>query len=542
MSVKPPHVQSDASGTASMSLSYTLPLNDGALGTIPLTHQQTALALLKADAPRLTAAVRPLLSAFVAKTARRIQELGWCKASRRLALYFAISALELQLLICAPALFLAVPGLIFLPCVGLEVVLLWFLVQRLNQNHNQHETFTYTGAEGTPAASAAKNNTSTTAGSSSWYWIVVGGIDLDPEATREVTLPRLAALFASDMHAFTPSRLGLPLDIAAALILPIITTTFLCPTTSRSAALYKVVRAQLLRNRKKPVNSDGGVRILAHNTGAADVAWVLARLCADLPAAEGLLDRLQVFTFGAAAVEMTIPLGGQQRQQDDGDGGAGGGYGGYYPTVTHYAFEDDPVAQMGVLRGVCKRLEGRFVGNLYTIRNNHKPSGSYRFQSRFLPIRAPSYTLDDYLDALFPDGDPRAGVLGRVCRIDHETSEMRELAALAQSVSNNNSDPGHGTSRADAVATKRLSWTVLGAVAGGLSSSNGGDQGADMAGAFSLNEVRRRGKALEGMRGYENNALADAAMSSLFQWEQTRTGMLSDGDGDEDGDKNGTPL
>ncbi|KAI1493400.1 hypothetical protein F5X96DRAFT_688272 [Biscogniauxia mediterranea] len=525
-----------------MSLSYTLPLNDGALGTIPLTHQQPALALLKADTPRLAAAIRPLLSTFVATTARCIHKLGWLKAGRRLALYIVVSALELQLLVCAPVLFLAVPGLIFLPCVGLEVALLWLLVQRLNRNNNQQEVIPCTSAEGTTTTTTtAAKNSSSSSSTEHWHWIVVGGTDLDPETTREVTLPRLAALFASNMHAFIPRRLGLPLDIAGAL-LRTASVSVLLPTTARSAALYRAVRAQLLRSRKKK-SDGGGVRVLAHGTGAADVAWVLARLCADLPAGEGgLLARLQVFTFGAAAAEMTVPLGGgaQQQQQQGGDSSGPGGL--YYPTVTHFAFDDDPFAQMGVFLGIRRRLEGRFVGS----RISSKASGPSRFsQSRFLP-RVPSYTLDDYLDALFPGGDPRAGVLGRVCRIDREVSETRELAALAQSVSNHRPDNNKKTTRADDGATKRLSWTVLGAVADSLSSSSSNgdrDQGGmdmDMAGAFSLNEARRRGKALEGMRGYENNALAEAAAAAAvlsFQWKRTGTGMGGDDEGaDEDGD------
>ncbi|KAI0601007.1 hypothetical protein F4775DRAFT_589698 [Biscogniauxia sp. FL1348] len=526
---------------ASMSLSYTLPLNDGALGTIPLTHQRSALALLKADAPRLAAAVRPLLSAFVATTARCIHNLGWLEAGRRLALYIAVSALELQLLVCAPILFLALPGVISLPCVGFGAALVWHLVQRLNRRNNtqqQQEVFTYANAEG-EGATAAKNSTA-----ERWHWIVVGGADLDPEATREGTLPRLAALFASDMHAFIPCSLGLPLDIAVALLRTTTTSPLASAgvlPTARSAALYRAVRAQLLRSRKKNP-AVAGVRVLAHGTGAADVAWVLARLCADLPAGEGLLGRLQVFTFGAAVAEMTVPLGGQQQS----DGHGGGGPGGLYPTVTHFAFEDDPFAQMGVLLGIRRRLEGRFVGDLYTIRNNsNNASDPSQYQSRFLP-RVPSYTLDDYLDALFPGGDPRAGVLGRVCRIDREVSEMRELAALAQSVDNSHHHhhPNKKTTRADGTA-KRLSWTVLGAVADSLSSSSssssngerdqGGGMDMDMAGAFSLYEARRRGKALEGMRGYENNALAEAAMSS-FRWKRTGTGM---GGGEDEGEGEG---
>ncbi|KAI1502115.1 hypothetical protein F5X99DRAFT_427498 [Biscogniauxia marginata] len=479
MSVKPLHVQ-PGNQTAAMSLSYTLPLNDGALGTTPLTHQQPALTLFRADAPRVAAAVRPLLSAFAASTARHIYTLGWCEAVRRVVLYIAISVLELQLLVTGPVLWLAVPGLIFLPCLGLEVALIWLLVLRLNKDQQHMFTCANEGTKNRNHLDGQDHQR--------WYWIVVGGTDLDAEETRQTSIPRLANLFGHDMHVFIPYRLGLPLDIAVVLV----QRTVQVPT-ARSAALYRAVRAQLLRTRTS------GVRIIAHNTGALDTAWVLSRLCADLPSGD-LLGKLQVFTFGAAAAEMTIPLGAlQQNDSRDNPG---------YPTITHFAFEDDPFAQIGVFLGVRHRLEGRFVGSLYTIRSSRVSGWS---KSRLLP-RGRSYTLEDYLDALFPGGDPRAGVLGQVCRIDREVSEMRELAALAQSVS-------HIGSRTRA-NTKRLSWTVLGAVADSLSHGDG--EQSDMAGAFSLNEVRRRGKSLEGMRGYENNALVDAVASVETETDEDR--------------------
>ncbi|RYP49626.1 hypothetical protein DL769_011055 [Monosporascus sp. CRB-8-3] len=91
---------------------------------------------------------------------------------------------------------------------------------------------------------------------------------------------------------------------------------------------------------------------------------------------------------------------------------------------------------------------------------------------------------------------------------------MRELAALVQSVNDVQLRMRKGP--------KKLSWTAQGAVAN-KALDGGRSRDGTIVGAFSLEEVGRRGKALQGMRGFENNPLAVAVRGPHR--------LLPDGDG-----------
>ncbi|KAI1208642.1 uncharacterized protein F4807DRAFT_144620 [Annulohypoxylon truncatum] len=446
-----------------LSLSLALALTDEALGTTPLSHQQTAASLLKADISYVAAAIPRILSALVVSIVNRRRKTSWAEL-RETILYFLLSLLQLQFLFSVCLLWPVVPGLVLLPWLSLLAASIWILLRAAN---NRPSSFKY----------AADQPEDDVPGDEDCHldWFVVGGL-MDNERMRRELPSRLAKIFGHDMHVFLPRRLGFIFDT----VLTLIQRNVYVPTEI-SVALYQSVRTSLL----KPETS--GVRILAHHTGALDVSWLLARLCSDFPSGTQL-SKLQVFTFGAASIEMTLPLGRSHQQSEENPGPTA-------PSVTHFAFTDDPFAQVGVLLGIRQRLEGRFVGSLYTI---HK-TAQVSTRSYLLPGNC-HYSFDDYLDALVPNGDPHAGVLGQVCKVDRELSEMRELAALAQSVPN------------ERLRTRRtrLSWTALGAIAS--STSNGHKDHDDMAGPYSLEEVRKKVKSLEGMRGYEDNPFADAVI------------------------------
>ena len=443
------------------SLSFVLPLRDSALGTTPLVHERPALHLLKQDARQVAAAVPRVLSALLSSPLRRQTRPSWMEM-REILIYFIVSVVEAVLLVSILPLWLFTPGLVLLPWVCLQLGLIWLLLQKLNGTYQSLTRVS--DAKGGEAETNERNER--------LFWIVVGGMDVTYDHMRRSTLPTLAKLFDHDMHSVFPYRLGFPLEIVAFFL-----RRSLQIPTSTSTTLYGLVRANLLRPHID------GVRILAHNTGALDTAWVLSRLCADLPN-RTVLDKLEVFTFGAACTEMTTPLGVihenekvmELHQQSLA-----------HPAITHFAFENDPFASIGVLPGIRQTLEGRYAGGLFTI-----GAGESR-QCR--------WTMEDYVEALFPGGDPRSGVLGQTCRIDRETSEMRELAALAQSVNDVQLRMRKGT--------KRLSWTALGAVANNTSDGSGSHI-AGVNGTLSLEETRRLGKTLQGMKGYENNPLAAA--------------------------------
>ena len=451
-------------GVSRMSLSFTLPLRDKALGTTPLTHQRPAIHLLKHDLRHVSTAVPQVVSAFTSSLLQQQKCLSWGE-TRELLIYILVSAIEAQLLISILPLWLLTPGVFFLPWVCLQGVLIWLVLRRLN------------GTEQilTSATHVADGEESDVDGN--FFWIVVGGIDISHARMRRSTLPNLANLLGQDMHTILPYRLGLPFEIISLYL-----RRNLQIPTSTSTTLYDLVRTNLL---KPHVD---GVRVLAHNTGALDTAWVLSQLCADLPS-HVLSEKLQVFTFGATGVDMTASLG-TLAPRDDLEKSQGQRLA--YPAVTHFAFESDPFASIGVLPGIRQRLEGRYIGGLYSI-----GSGGIGTSRR-------RWTLDEYIDALFPGGDPRAGVLGQECTIDRKTSEIREMVALEQSINGVQLRMRKGRK-------KRLSWTALGAVASKTPDGGGSSRGSDdMAGAFALEEVRQRGIAIQGIRGYQNNALAAA--------------------------------
>ncbi|KAI0139176.1 hypothetical protein F4776DRAFT_54407 [Hypoxylon sp. NC0597] len=444
-----------------LSLSLTLALKDGALGTTPLSHQQTAASLLRADIPHIAAGIPRVISAAVASIISHRRRISWTEL-RELTFYLLLSLFELQLFISVCLLWLVLPGVALLPWLCFQAVSIWILIRCIN-SRPQSLTF----------AADVLGNTIPGGDERCVDWFVVGGL-IHNQRMRQELPAKLTEIFGHDMRVFFPYRLGFLFDAFLILLRRNIDIP-----TARSVALYHSVRTSLLRPETR------GVRILAHHTGSIDVSWLLARLCADFPPGDRLA-KLQVFTFGAASIEMTLPLGPPYQGNED-------FVDSLYPSVTHFAFIDDPVAQIGVLPGIRQRLEGRFVGSLYTIHN----SSPYSSKSHLLS-RSRHYALDDYLDTLLPGGDPRVGVLGQICKIDRELSEMRELAALAQSVTNEQLR----TRRA------RLSWTALGVVANSMSS--GYNNRDDMAGPYSLEEVRKKAKSLEGLRGYENNPLVDA--------------------------------
>jgi len=109
-----------------MSLSFTLPLKDGALGTIPLSHQQPTMSLIKADASYVVAAIPRILSAVTSSIIQRRREASWAEL-RDIFFYILISLLELQLILSLSLLWLVLPGLVLVPWLSLQIAFIWFL-------------------------------------------------------------------------------------------------------------------------------------------------------------------------------------------------------------------------------------------------------------------------------------------------------------------------------------------------------------------------------------------------------------------------------
>ncbi|KDN67951.1 hypothetical protein CSUB01_05822 [Colletotrichum sublineola] len=250
--------------------------------------------------------------------------------------------------------------------------------------------------------------------------------------------------------------------------------------TQASRALYVELRSVLLDA------SVHRVAVLAHNNGSLPVANVLARLCSDIQPEK--LTKLEIYTFGAAASEFIVPVGESSRKLARFDDGSAAieerG-----PHIEHFAYANDPFAQMGVLSSVHKKLESRFCGGVFVIHNQvPQPSGHW------VPDQRPVMLLTDYLSALFPDpSSPHApsSILDYIMMIDRDMAEKRELAAMAN----------HAQTRRSRKDNRRLSWTGLGATVGGRSGVMDGVMGLEM--------VRRGCRDCDGHRGREVSWLAN---------------------------------
>lgn len=328
------------------------------------------------------------------------------------------------------------------------------------------------------------------------------------------TLPTLARLFSRTIRAVHEPTYGLPFDFLSALLQRCLDMPFLSTTTP---ALYIQIRTALLDKRSSRTV------ILAHNVGAITVSQLLRQLYADVPTDK--MSRLEIYTFGAAAVEFVIPLGGpipeiktiaKQNHALEFVAEPRG------PHIEHFAFWSDPFARMGVIRSVHEDLAGRFCGSVYMLscpgmthrgscepQQMDSPKETWTGRIIGLPTKVkassrPLMSLNDYLSCLFPDktqtkdsaastpsGQSTCSILDDLMIIDKDLAEKREFTALAKDSVSHMTKSGK----------KRLSWTRLGATAGGITSETDREVGLEMA--------RKGCKDCVGHRGWDVSRLAN---------------------------------
>lgn len=258
-------------------------------------------------------------------------------------------------------------------------------------------------------------------------------------------------------------------------------------STANTHALYTQIRTTLLDTKTNRTV------ILAHNVGAITMSHILRQLYADVPTDK--MSKLEIYTFGAAAVEFVTPLGGPvsdkkaHGKQVHAPEFVAENRG---PHIEHFAFSNDPFAQLGVIHSVREELAGRFCGSVFMLNvARHKESASHKgkestaSQSTQVKLSSrPLMSLKDYMSCLFPDqtqpGTSSASkstassdrsILDDLMTIDRELAEKREFAALASDSASHMSKTGR----------KRLSWTGLGATANGMNRNMDGVVGLEMA-------------------------------------------------------------
>lgn len=319
------------------------------------------------------------------------------------------------------------------------------------------------------------------------------------------TLPALARLFSRTISAVHEPTYGLPVDILSTLLKRSLNVAF--PSAS-THALYTDIRTTLLDTKTSRTV------ILAHNIGAITISQFLRQLYADIPTDK--MSKLEIYTFGAAAVEFVTPLGGpiadtktigkQVHALEFVTERRG-------PHIEHFAFSNDPFARMGVIHSVHEDLAGRFCGCVFMLdgsgRTCPETTGSPKEKGKSVsrptkskPSSRPLMSLKDYMSRLFPDqAQPNhsAGsnsteksdrsILDDLMTIDRGLAEKREFTALASD----------SASQIFKNGKKRLSWTGLGATANGMNRNMDGVVGLEMA--------RKGCKDCTGHRGREVSRL-----------------------------------
>lgn len=327
---------------------------------------------------------------------------------------------------------------------------------------------------------------------------------------------------------------GLPIDLISVLLQRSLNTVLPSPS---SRTLYTQIRTALLDSKSNRTV------VLAHSTGAVAVSQVLRQLYSDIPTEK--MSQLEIYTFGAAALEFTMPLGGAPGESKKPSGQQlhapefvterrG-------PHIEHFAFANDPFARMGVLRSVEEDLDGRFCGSVFRLncpgaRAHHGPRvpGGAGKAADAAPAAQkastrPLMSLNDYMSCLFPDqalpysasatGPPvqqHRSILDGLMHIDRELAEKREFAALAKDSASHHTKGGK----------KRLSWTGLGATANGMNGNMDGVVGLEMARKGCKDCSGHRGREVSWLVRYvciptqfglENNSASEGASAAKIQ-------------------------
>lgn len=283
---------------------------------------------------------------------------------------------------------------------------------------------------------------------------------------------------------------GLPFDMLSLIMQRSLGTMMPSPMTD---AMYAQIRASLLdRSVSRTV-------VLAHNAGAICMSQILRKLYADVSLDK--MSKLEIYTFGAAATDFVTPLGGtaaaavadSKKLATQPQMHAAGVMESREPHIEHFAFVNDPLARMGVLRSVREDLEGRFCGGVFVLNCPGSAHHSEDMTTRNMAPR-PMMSMMDYMHCLFPQqqhqqqqqqqqhqqnkttamdqcSSSSSSILDCMMTIDRDTAEKREFAAMANQNNSNSSEK----------RTKRLSWTGLGATANGMKGSMDGVVGLEMA-------------------------------------------------------------
>lgn len=301
---------------------------------------------------------------------------------------------------------------------------------------------------------------------------------------HEKILPALSRLFNRPMTCICMSTYGILFDMMAIVLQRCVPM----PSQVRRT-LYTQMRCGLLDD-----SVDQCVAI-CHNDGAVLVSQAVTQLCADLSPER--LDKLEVYTFGAATSEFVVPPRNTITPIESKPVRQNGDRIKYQLGIhlEHFAMQSDPFAQMGVLQSVRQDME-RLCGSVFIL--NHTNHPKFQECSREVAKWAClGLAMEKYLAAFFPAqmvpestaATHHSGLNAGVA-IDRKFAEKGEVTVMGNY---------HAASPVKN-GGKRLSWMGLAAT---VKLKNG--MSADMAG---LEMARKACEKSIGSRGPEISRLA----------------------------------
>ncbi|KAK3316587.1 hypothetical protein B0H66DRAFT_519607 [Apodospora peruviana] len=418
-------------------------------------------------------------------------------------LQVVLASMEICMMVAAIPLSLMLPGAMFAAwtccCAAVVVAMCWLL----NAKEQMYQCMTTASSEGWMVGQENDDE----------KWMFLGGMGMSSRHCHRTTLPILSKLFSRPMTCICMPTWGMPLDMLIMTLqrcLPI-------PTQARRN-LYARLRCALLDD------AMNRCVVMAHNRSAVIVSQVVSQLCCDLPADK--LCKLEIYTFGSAAGEFMMPLGGGSDNSMNHNNN-NNNMEQHYPDnhhlmqdnimsdnqqvrnksihVEHFAMADDPFAQLGVLRSIRNNMEGRYCGGVFVLNNSQQPSSP---KSQKHTMFSTGMMMEDYLLSLFPaqllaggsslpnpnnNNSPQTqhhkSRLDSTMLIDRDCAEKREIAAMGNYYAAKQGGFSSG-------GKKRLSWT-------GLATSAGQKSNGVSAGMVGLEMARRGCKNCDGHKGRE---------------------------------------
>ncbi len=329
---------------------------------LALVWSRSTAPLLAVLAPRALARPLALPIDNVADAAESLVQIG-------------LAIVELGVAAIAPALFLCLPGGLFLVWLVVCCACVRLASWPLNRGPASPHAPTVYRCPWNPEHADPDPDRNSDDGDDTGdeRWFFVGGMGCTSRSLAK-TGPRVAGAFGHSVTVIRPGHTyGAMADFLYALAQRLLLPFCILPSPGADT-LYAELRHALVTSSSDALGTEDQRRVvvLAHNTGAIAMSQALARLVAEVPAAR--LAQLEIYTFGSLAPDFILPgTTSAQRgaaastafQTGSGLRPAVDSVDRAAPHVEHVAHRRDPCARFGVLRSVREDFAGRYCGGVF---------------------------------------------------------------------------------------------------------------------------------------------------------------------------------